>query len=128
MEWAKIIDQLDWNNNETIINDAKNKLLTIPEEYIHLLMQPSSKWHWENAADVVVHLNVNSCFPEMLKWLQDLNWPGAKKIFNMLSIYEGSDIDKHITDALILVKLENDEVWYENIDQLIKIRKIKFTV
>ncbi len=125
MDWIKIIDSLDWNNDETEILAAKNELMKIPDESIHLLVQPLSKYHWENAADVIVSLGIDRCKPilnEILKWLQDLNWPGAMKVFSMLKNCKSRDIDSYLAEAINLARVEKDDEWLENINMLIETR------
>lgn len=126
MDWIKIIDRLNWNNDKEDIIAAKKKLDKIPSELLHLIVQPLSKFHWENSADVIVTIGVERCIPiigELIIWIQDMNWPGAIKIYNMLKQSENPIIDTYIVKSLEIAKKEGDEDWLENINMLIEERK-----
>ncbi|QSX06702.1 DUF5071 domain-containing protein [Sedimentibacter sp. zth1] len=128
MDWITIIDRLNWNNDEDDIAAAKVELGKISDESLHLLVQPLSKFHWENSAEVIVNIGVNKCIPiisELLKWLQDMNWPGAIKIYNMLKESESTIVDNYIKKSAEDAKKEDDEEWLENINMLIEERNIK---
>lgn len=123
MDWINIIDRLNWNNDMMDIEDAKKELSMIPDEFIHLLILPINKYHWENSADVIVELGVDKLIPvinELLVWLQDLNWPGAVKIYNMLKEADNPVLDQAILSMSDIVEKEGDEEWLENIKMLIE--------
>ncbi len=127
MDWINVIDRLNWNNDIKIIEDAKKRLSMIPDEYIHMLVLPISKYHWENSADVIVGLGVEKFVPiisDLLVWLQDLNWPGAVKIYNMLKEADNPIVDKAILSVSNIAEEEGDEEWLENINMLIEKVKI----
>lgn len=125
MDWIKVIERLNWNNDKYDIAAAKKELEELPDEYIKLLIQPISKFHWDNAAEVITNIGVDrviSIMDELLLWIQDMNWPGAIKIFNMLKESNNVLIDDYIAQAVETAKSENDEDWLENINMLIEAR------
>lgn len=127
MDWLSVINKLNWNNDIRDIEEAKKELSLITDEYIHLLVQPIGKYHWENSADVIVGLGVDKCIPiidELLVWLQDLNWPGAVKIYNMLKESDNPIVKSKILSTRENVGQEGDEEWLENIIMLIEKVKI----
>ena len=128
MDWIKIIDRLNWNNQKEDIMDAKDELSKIPDESIHLLIQPLSRFHWENSADVIVDIGVDRCITvmgDLLMWLKDMNWPGAIKIYHMLKESENTIIDEYILKSAEIAKMEEDDEWLENINMLIEGRNIR---
>ncbi|WBU88114.1 DUF5071 domain-containing protein [Cellulophaga omnivescoria] len=74
-------------------------------------MQPQLPKHKGDTA-AVANLNnysykqVKPIVPELLTWLQDLNWPVAGPI----ALYLQS-ITEHITDDIIVILKGKDEVW-----------------
>jgi hypothetical protein len=105
-EW---IQSLHWYTPSHLIQSASDELVNIPGEYVHLLMQPSGKACWENAALVLARMDVGQlqeCVPQLLEWLQDLNWPGAGVIAGIL-VNMGEMVVPHLKPIL----LGTDETW-----------------
>ncbi|MGX1928025.1 DUF5071 domain-containing protein [Flagellimonas sp. 2504JD4-2] len=49
---------------------------------------------------------VKEIIPELLEWIQDLNWPVAKPVADYLT-----SISEHLTNDIIAVLRGTDEVW-----------------
>ena len=54
-----------------------------------------------------------------MKWLQDMNWPGADVIRARLDAYRDDDSFRQAFQACMLEAIENDdEIWADNLDDV----------
>lgn len=53
--------------------------------------------------------------PDMLEWLQDLNWPGAVLFANRLRELPEAVVYPVVEKMIERAKTENDEIWIENL-------------
>lgn len=117
----KLIDDLDWNKPIEIQEKAIKNLENILEKDLCKLIQPKSKYCWENAAkviNIIGYPKIKPIIPDLFEWLKDLNWPGAVIIVNTLKNIESDEINEFIKEALIKAELENDELWKSGIEEL----------
>lgn len=89
---TEILDMLDWHMPSEIqskgISLARNTETIIP--FIQPLTPKHNKNVWENCAVIISERSdeeIKPHLPEMLEWLQDMNWPGAFCILNRLQKY-----------------------------------------
>ena len=89
---TEIMDMLDWHMPSEIqskgISLARNTETIIP--FIQPLTPKHNKNVWENCAVIISERSdeeIKPHLPEMLEWLQDMNWPGAFCILNRLQKY-----------------------------------------
>lgn len=78
-----LIQKLDWDTPAAEQAEAIQKLQDIRDEELHLLVQPLGKEYWGGAAEVIVKLGyprVKPILPGLLEWIQDMNWPGSRRI------------------------------------------------
>ncbi|WP_238653135.1 DUF5071 domain-containing protein [Paenibacillus piscarius] len=78
-----LIQKLDWDTPAAEQAEAIQTLQDIRDEELHLLLQPLGKEYWDGAAEVIVKLGyprVKPILPGLLEWVQDMNWPGARRI------------------------------------------------
>ncbi|ETT49783.1 DUF5071 domain-containing protein [Paenibacillus sp. FSL P4-0338] len=78
-----LIQKLDWDTSEGEQAEAIQKLQDIQDAELHLLLQPLGKEYWGGAAEVIVKLGyprVKPILPGLLEWIQDMNWPGSRRI------------------------------------------------
>ena len=118
----KLIDDLDWNKPIEIQENAIKNLENISEKDLCKLIQPKSKYCWENAAKVINKIGypkIKPIMPELFEWIKDLNWPGAVIIVDTLRNIEIGEINEFIKEALIKAELENDELWKSGIEEVI---------
>lgn len=105
-----LIKKIDWNNPEYEINEAFNKLILIPDDDLSLLIMPMmDKMCWYNSARVLKEIGfprVKNVIPELLVWLQDMNWPGAEIIAELL-LSADNGVIKHVKEIL----LTDDDIW-----------------
>ncbi|MDP4145461.1 MAG: DUF5071 domain-containing protein [Bacillota bacterium] len=94
-EIHELIKNLKWSTSENLRNDAVKRLTNIEESELHMLLQPISKSYWENAAIVLKKIGyprVKSVIPGLLEWIQDINWPGAQHIIEVLATVDSEAI------------------------------------
>ena len=51
--------------------------------------------------------------PNLLEWLQDLNWPGAQLIYDRLTELSKKDIKNPLSECLSLAEARGDKPWEE---------------
>lgn len=112
----KIYKMLSWDNNEEIqlwgIKEAENiKSLNV---FILPILQNNSKSVWKNCAKILVNKSNGELKPyliEILKWLQDMNWPGAELIYDRLLNFSYHDIETPLRICLSIAEQRNDSPW-----------------
>lgn len=104
---------LSWNNDEKIQAQGINEAKKIKN--LSVLIQPiESKSIWENCAKVLASKKdeeLNIYLIDLLKWLQDMNWPGANIIYNRLKHIPINQIEMAYKFCLCLAKQTEDIVW-----------------
>lgn len=124
----ELIHDLNWNNDEATQILAIEKLVHINDEDLALLVQPlDNKAYWENSAVVLSKIGyprIRNIIPDLLEWISDLNWPGAKIIFELLLSVENATLIGEIKNALRLAKSQNDYIWIATIKELIRVKGI----
>ena len=68
---------------------------------------PKPKSEWEEEARQIVEGKVVVAPVELISWLQDMNWPGARLIANHLHGLP----NPQIAEAIKMVLESNDEEW-----------------
>jgi hypothetical protein len=118
--FSELMTLLDWNNSE--INQKKGRENAKSFKDLSIFMQPLTdefnKNVWDNCAMILCEKTDDELEPYiicLLKWLQDLNWPGALSILRRLSSfsYQESMVlarNKCIEQA----KKDNDSIWIDN--------------
>lgn len=116
-----ILEMLDGNlsNDEQL----KHIELLLKESTLDpsIFLCPGEKRHWANAALVLLIMGpekTTSILDGLFEWIQDLNWPGAEIIMELLLQYPKDVINPMITKMLEKAKCENDDNWYDNIKLL----------
>lgn len=118
---TEILDMLDWHMPAEIqtegISLARNIETITP--FIQPLTPKHSKNVWENCAVIISERSdeeIKPHLPEVLEWLQDMNWPGAFRILNRLKNYsDKNSILSAISVCVQKAKGCNDEAWEDNL-------------
>lgn len=116
-----LIRKLDWSIPINSQQDAIKQLLSIDEEDVVLLVQPMEKKHLENSAKVLQMMGYprnKLAIPGMIKWLKDLNWPGAVTAMETLQSIEISEVLPHLEIAIEIAIEENDDMWIMALKEL----------
>ncbi len=98
-------------------------------KHFSVFFQPiEGKKYWENCAEIIISKK-NSELQEryiymMLLWIQDMNWPGAEKLYDRLLLFPLSVIEDYLLFCLRQAEKMEDKTWYINLsallDELIK--------
>lgn len=123
MKVDKLIEELDWNNSTSVIEKAINELCDISDSELHKLIMPKEKKYWENSAEVICRIGyprIMVVLDELVIWLQDLNWPGARKIFGLLLQCDKGRFEILIHQTIERAKNEKDEDWIDSIQYLVE--------
>lgn len=118
----KLLFQLSWDNSIAVQNEAVNQLVSYVDLDLTLLLQPLNKSYWDNAARVLFlkgYPIIKSIIPQLLEWIQDLNWPGATIIFELLQSVPKPLLLSYIESSIKKAKLDNDEDWLINLNLLL---------
>lgn len=118
---TEIMDMLDWHMSPEIqlegISLARNIETIIP--FIQPLTPKHNKNVWGNCAVIISERSdeeIKPHLPEVLEWLQDMNWPGAFCILDRLKNYsDKNSILSAISICIQKAKDCNDEVWEGNL-------------
>lgn len=109
VEIDEYINNLNSEAPQYLQDYAISKLFDLEESKLHLLIQPMSKNNWSNAAIVLKQIGyprVKSIIPELLEWIQDMNWPGAQEIADLLTT-----IDDEIVPYVKQILKSGDGIW-----------------
>ena len=109
IEIEEYLRNLDFDAPQYLQDYAIIQLSNLEESKLHLLLQPISKSYWRNAAIVLKEIGyprVKSITPELLEWIQDMNWPGSKEIVDLLTT-----IDDAIVPYVKQVLKSGDGIW-----------------
>lgn len=109
-----------------ILNIAPNKRM----EYIDKLEVENlddfilygDKTYWGICAEIIYTVGVkqnNFDIDKLLVWLQDLNWPGAFRIIDLLKNLDKEVLVPHIERALLEAKADEDYMWIGGILELV---------
>ena len=116
---------LDRNNPAEIQADG----IRLAEEtgeikpFIQPLTPRHSKNVWENCAIIISAKSdeeLKDYLGELLEWLQDMNWPGAFRIFDRLKCCSDRNLIVHaINESIKTAESANDEIWEQNLRLLL---------
>ena len=126
---TEVMDMLDWHMSSEIQTEgrslARNIETIIP--FIQPLTQKHNKNVWENCAVIISERcddEIKPHLPEVLEWLQDMNWPGAFCILDRLKNYsDNNSFLSAISICLQKAKSSNDEIWEGNLLMLQRMRR-----
>jgi hypothetical protein len=109
IEIEEYIQNLNTDAPQYLQDYAISQLIGLEDSKLHLLLQPVSKSYWSNAAIVLKRIGyprVKSIIPELLEWIQDMNWPGAQEIADLLIT-----VDDEIAPYVKKVLKSGDGIW-----------------
>lgn len=116
-----IMDLLDWNRTEE--EQAEGLRLARQVTAFNVFLQPCDKKNnknvWDNCALIVSEKEdaiLEPYLPYLFAWIQDLNWPGAWRIFERLQEYKKEGMyDFGWQEIYACAKALEDEVWMGNL-------------
>lgn len=112
----EIYNMLSWDNEISIQNIGIQEAEKIKSLWVLImpLLSNNSKSIWENCAKVLVKksdFELKPYLTQLLKWLQDMNWPGSELIYNRLLEFPISEIEHPLKICLSLANNINDIPW-----------------
>lgn len=119
-----IFGMLDWNKpSET---QARGIELAVKTNEIRPFLQPITKLYgknvWENCAKIISEYDdkkLERYLFELLKWLMDMNWPGAFIILDRINNFsDKSAVKTAKLNCLLIAKQTGDEVWTANLEMI----------
>ena len=121
-EEEKHFEMLDWNAPEEIQELGRRK--AAGSVNIRCFLQPVfpkySKNVWTNCALILAGKTDEELRPwlkELLRWLQDMNWPGAEIIQERLEGFQDDEAFRQAFGTCMLEAVDtNDEDWAENLE------------
>ena len=119
------MDLIDWNNSED--NQAKGIELAHEVKCISIFLQPVEKHYnknvWDNCAKILSEKSdqeLSTYLIPLMRWLQDMNWPGAFCILDRLRKYEKDLLFELALDTCIKdAKALEDAVWESNLHDIL---------
>jgi len=129
-----ILINLNWNASLESQKRAINDLASMANINPNTLVQPIGKEYWENAAKVLVEIGyprIEVAIPGLFVWLQDLNWPGAIIVMELLKSIPKDVIIRHLESAANEAVNTDDQIWLINLSTFIaelKIQEDDFTL
>lgn len=119
LQILKKIEKANMLDRETIFNNFR----AMDNDDLKLLILPGEKFFWQSASEVIQNLHSNqivSLLPQILTWLQDVNWPGAFTVIETLQSLGKDCILPYLEETLIRAKKEEDYMWIGGINMLIE--------
>ena len=90
-------------------------------KYLSVLFQPiESKSVWENCAKVIIEksdLELERYLIDMFQWLQDMNWPGARLIYDRLREMPRNLLQFAYSFCLEQAISTGDDCWRETLEE-----------
>ena len=120
-----ILQSLSWNNSEDVIalGLEKARMIYCLKAFFQPISPIYGKDTWENCARVICEKSddiLRNYTEDMLKWLQDLTWPGAQQILDRLLNMKSTSMLVSDLDTLVpVLRYIEDEQWLMNIRQLL---------
>ena len=119
-----IMDLLDWNNSEE--KQAKGIELARDVKCINIFLQPVDDGYnknvWDNCAKILSERSDQELSPyltPLLKWLQDMNWPGAFCILDRLKKYKRDSLfESTLKNCKKYAEVLDDAAWESNLKDI----------
>ncbi len=115
-----LIQNLSWTKEKSIQEEAVEELKSISDLDLKKLIDlpPNFKEYMDNAARILstcTFERVEAVIMDLYRWLQDLNWPGAMTILNLLISFPKKKTIKYFEKAVLEAIEMNDESWLDNL-------------
>lgn len=119
-----IFNMMNWNNPEDV--QVEGRKIAAETGLIEPFLQPLTPRYnknvWDNCAAVLAEKSdgeQTAYLPQLLEWLQDMNWPGAFCILERLKHYSDKKaLDEEIAKTKVKAENEKDDVWVSNLNDI----------
>ena len=101
------------------------------EDISLLIMPPALPLVWERCAQILSEKSdsiLEPYLPQLLEWLQDLNWPGALVILDRLKLFSGEKLKTPFLELVtyaIGLKSEEGLMWLDSLSELLDNGQLK---
>lgn len=115
-EYVGLLKKLSWRNKEDDQENAIREIMNDSNFQLNLLIQPLDKSCWENAAKILKMMGyekTKALSYDLFKWLQDLNWPGASIIIELLTSYPNEAFLPYYEKAISEAIKTRDDPWLD---------------
>ena len=136
MNLSDIMSMLDWNLPSDV--QLRGRQLAIECGEIEPFIQPITQMHnknvWDNCALILSNKSdeeLKPYLPELLKWLQDLNWPGSIIVLNRLKHFSFEKLIFPLTQCVSCIDESSDfnqAKWLYNLSELLEISELKLHI
>ena len=120
----QIMELLDWKRkpDEQELGRERGRKV----KCINVFLQPCNdccdKNVWDNCAIILSEKKDKELEPyllDLLRWLQDMNWPGAYRIFERLKGFSDKrSLNRALGISITIARALNDSVWEETLEVL----------
>ncbi|TEB15728.1 hypothetical protein Psfp_01959 [Pelotomaculum sp. FP] len=121
-----LLKKLSWHMPKHVQEAATNELSCLSyDKKLPMLLQPNHKDCWENATiglKKIGYPRIEGIIYGLITWLQDINWPGAYIVIDILSEVDKEELLPHIERALI--EACYDDSWIYGIRLLVDATKL----
>lgn|GEM_PF-488795 len=118
----ELVGNLSWDMPLQTQKEAMHRLAGIDDDRMQLLIRPGDKSCWENAARILRNIGYprnHKVIPGLMAWLQDMNWPGAEIVMEILESIDRKTLIPYIEDSLEKVADDDDFLWITAIKELV---------
>ena len=127
MNIDQIMELLDWNRNPD--DQALGIKLGMETKCINVFLQPCNdscgKNVWDNCAIILTEKTDRELEPylfDLLRWIQDMNWPGAFRIFKRLGTFSDKRLlNRTLRNGIKIARALDDSVWETTLRKLQKL-------
>lgn len=127
----ELFEMLSWNSDEG--TQKKGMEMAKNVRCLSVFLQPNgpecNKNVWENCAKVLCNYPdevLKNYLPELLEWIEDINWPGAEIILNRLIDYsDASSLAMSVSTCVKMALVCDLQGWLGNMSALLNNPKLK---
>ena len=115
---TKLLENLSWEMPKEVQEKTIKEIVTLKELNLEELLQPIDKKYWKNCAEVLYEIGypkIKKIIPGLLIWLQDINWPGANIVIELLMKVPKNELVFYIEESTKVALKNSDEMWLDNL-------------
>lgn len=117
------ISHLDWRCKQETQERAIDFLSKIEEKYYSMIFKEGCKYTWENSVRIAKMIGYprNVAFiPDLLKMMQDLNWPGAEEAIEVLADMDLNSLLPQLKETIETAFDEDDAMWLGGLNMVVE--------
>lgn len=117
---------LDWNSSPE--EQEEGIKVGLQRKNLEIFLQTYDKGIWENSAKILAQKSdeeLKKYIPQLLEWLQDINWPGALIILERLKLFNINMLREHFEKAVNKANKMDDINWLYTLSYVLENKKLK---